>query len=154
MSNEKIIRGFKGFDKDLKCRGFQYEIGKDYEQNGPIKCCNNRFYACEFPLDVFGYYAPGNNSRYCTVTQSGSIDKNDDDSKVVSSKIHIETEIGINGLIKAGVKFTLDKVNWKDNKESNTGDQSAATNTGYRSAAKVSGKESLQEKMKGLSMIY
>ena len=151
---DNIIRGFKGFDKDLKCRGFQYEIGKDYEQNGPIKCCNNGFHACEFPLDVFGYYAPGNNSRYCTVTQSGSIDKNDDDSKVVSSKIHIETEIGINGLIKAGVKFTLDKVNWKDNKESNTGDQSAATNTGYRSAAKVSGKESLQEKMKGLSMIY
>ena len=150
--NKKIIYSFKGFDKDLKCRGFQYEVGKDYEQDGKIKCCNNGFHACEFPLDVFGYYAPGNNSRYCIVTQSGSIDKNDDDSKVASSKIHIETEIGINGLIKAGVKFILDKVNWEDNKESNTGDQSAATNTGYCSAAtntgycsaaKVSGKESV-----------
>ena len=150
--NKKIIYSFKGFDKDLKCRGFQYEVGKDYEQDGKIKCCNNGFHACEFPLDVFGYYVPGNNSRYCIVTQSGSIDKNDDDSKVASSKIHIETEIGINGLIKAGVKFILDKVNWKDNKESNTGyrsvatntgDYSAATNTGDRSAAKVSGKESV-----------
>ena len=139
MSNENIIHSYKGFDKDMKCRGYQYEVGKDYEQNGPIKCCNNGFHACEFPLDVFGYYAPGNNSRYCTVTQSGSIDKNDDDSKVASSKIHIETEIGINGLIKAGVKFILDKVNWKDNKESNTGDHSAATNTGYHSAATNTG---------------
>ena len=142
MDNEKVIHAYKGFDKDLKCRGFQYEVGKDYEQNGPIKCCNNGFHACEFPLDVFGYYAPGNNSRYCTVTQSGSIDKNDDDFKVASSKIHIETEIGINGLIKAGVKFILDKVNWKDNKESNTGDRSAATNTGDYSAATNTGDQS------------
>ncbi len=167
--NKKIIYSFKGFDKDLKCLGFQYEVGKDYEQDGPIKCCKNGFHACEFPLDVFKYYAPGS-SRYCTATQSGSIDKNGKDSKVASSKIHIETEIGINGLIKAGVKFILDKVNRKDNKETNTGDysaatntgdQSAATNTGYRSAAtntgnysaatntgdqsaaKVSGKESI-----------
>ena len=160
MDNEKIIHAYKGFDKDLKCRGFQYEVGKDYEQDGPIKCCENGFHACEFPLDVFKYYAPGS-SRYCTATQSGSIDKNRADSNVASSKIHIETEIGINGLIKAGVKFILDKVNRKDNKETNTGDRSSATNTGYcsaatntgycsaatntgnRSAAKVSGKESV-----------
>ena len=134
MSNENIIHSYKGFDKDLRCRDFQYEVGKDYEQDDPIKCCNNGFHACEFPLDVFGYYEPGSNSRYCTVTQSGSIDKRSDDSKVASSKIHIETEIGINGLIKAGVKIILDKVNWKDDKESNTG---------YCSAAKVSGKDSI-----------
>ena len=161
MDNENIIHSYKGFDKDLKCRGFAYEIGKDYEQDGKIKCCNNGFHACEFPLDVFNYYAPGGNSRYCTVTQSGVTDKEEGDSKVASSKIHIETEIGLDGIIKAGVKFILDKVNWKNQKESNTGDYSAATNTGYRSAAtntgdcsaatntgdqsaaKVSGKESI-----------
>ena len=161
MDNENIIYAYKGFDKDLKCRGFQYEVGKDYEQEGNIKCCNNGFHACEFPLDVFNYYAPGGNSRYCTVTQSGVTDKKEGDSKVASSKIHIETEIGLDGIIKAGVKFILDKVNWKNQKESNTGnysaatntgDYSAATNTGYRSAAtntgnysaaKVSGKESI-----------
>ena len=139
MDNENIIYAYKGFDKDLKCRGFQYEVGKEYKQEGKIKCCNNGFHACEFPLDVFRYYAPGENCRYCTVTQSGETDKEKDDSKVASSKIHIETEIGLDGIIKAGVKFILDKVNWKNKKESNTGDQSAATNTGNYSAATNTG---------------
>ena len=143
MDNENIIHAYKGFDKDLKCRGFQYEIGKNYEQDGEIECCNNGFHACEFPLDVFSYYAPGGNSRYCTVTQSGKTDKEGGDSKVASSKIHIETEIGLDGIIKAGVKFILDKVNWKKQKESNTGDQSAATNTGDRSAATNTGDQSV-----------
>ena len=143
MDNENIIHSYKGFDKDLKCRGFAYEIGKDYEQHGSVKCCENGFHACEFPLDVFNYYAPGGNSRYCTVTQSGVTDKKGGDSKVASSKIHIEREIGLDGIIKAGVKFILDKVNWKNQKESNTGYRSVATNTGYYSAAKVSGKESI-----------
>ena len=142
MDNEKVIHAYKGFDKDMKCLGFQYEVGKDYKQEGTIKCCNNGFHACEFPLDVFGYYAPGENSRYCTVTQSGETDKEKYNSKVASSKIHIETEIGLDGIIKAGVKFILDKVNWKNQKEPNTGDQSAATNTGYRSAATNTGDQS------------
>ena len=142
MDNENIIHSYKGFDKDLKCRGFAYEIGKDYEQDGKIKCCNNGFHACEFPLDIFNYYAPGGNSRYCTVTQSGVTDKKRGDSKVASSKIHIETEIGLDGIIKAGVKFILDKVNWNNQKESNTGDRSAATNTGDRSAATNTGEYS------------
>ncbi|MCI7653048.1 MAG: hypothetical protein MSS51_02085, partial [Bacteroidales bacterium] len=139
MDDQKVIHAYKGFDKDLKCRGFAYEIGKDYEQDGGIKCCENGFHACEFPLDVFNYYAPGGNSRYCTVTQSGVTDKAGGDSKVASSKIHIETEIGLDGIIKAGVKFILDKVNWNNQKKSNTGDRSAATNTGDRSAATNTG---------------
>lgn len=139
----KEIISYKGFDSSLRCRGFQYEVGKDYEQEGNIKCCEKGFHACEFPLEVFYYYAPGENSRYCTVTQSGEMDKREDDSKVASSKIHIETEIGLGGIIKAGVKFILDKVNWKDKKATNTGYRSAATNTGDCSAAKVSGRESI-----------
>lgn len=139
----KEIISYKGFDSSLRCRGFQYEVGKDYEQEGNIKCCENGFHACEFPLEVFNYYAPGENSRYCTVTQSGEMDKREDDFKVASSKIHIETEIGLDGIIKAGVKFILDKVNWKDKKATNTGNRSAATNTGNCSAAKVSGKGSV-----------
>ena len=148
----KEIISYKGFDSSLRCRGFQYEVGKDYEQEGNIKCCKNGIHACEFPYDVFSYYAPGENSRYCIVTQSGEMDKNEGDSKVASSKIHIETEIGLDGIIKAGVKFILDKVNWKDKKATNTGYRSAATNTGDYSAAvstggfstaKVSGKGSV-----------
>lgn len=139
----KEIISYKGFDSSLRCRGFQYEVGKDYEQEGNIKCCENGFHACKFPLEVFNYYAPGENSRYCTVTQSGEMDKGEDDSKVASSKIHIETEIGLGGIIKAAVKFILDKVNWKDKKATNIGDYSAATNIGNCSAAKVSGKGSV-----------
>ena len=135
----KEIISYKGFDSSLRCRGFQYEVGKDYEQEGNIKCCENGIHACEFPYDVFSYYAPGENSRYCIVTQSGEMDKNEVDSKVASSKIHIETEIGLDGIIKAGVKFILDKVNCKDKKATNTGDRSAATNTGYYSAATNTG---------------
>ena len=135
---DKTIRGFKGFDKDLKCRGFQYEIGKDYEQEGIVKCCERGFHFCENPFDVFRYYSPSD-SRYCEVECDGNADKANDDCKVATSHIHISAEIGLNGLINAGVKFILDKVNFKDAKSTNTGDRSAATNTGDRSAATNTG---------------
>jgi hypothetical protein len=135
---DNIIRGFKGFDKDLKCRGFQYEIGKDYEQEGEVKCCKRGFHFCEDPFDVFRYYSPSD-SRYCEVEGGGIVDQANEDCKVATSHIHISAEIGLNGLIKAGVKFILDKVNFKDAKSTNTGYQSAATNTGDRSAATNTG---------------
>ena len=138
---DDIIHGFKGFDKDLKCRGFQYEIGKDYEQEGEVKCCERGFHFCENPFDVFGYYSPSD-SRYCEVEGYGNADKANDDSKVATSNIHISAEIGLNGLIKAGVKFILDKVNFNDSKSTNTGYRSAATNTGDRSAATNTGNRS------------
>ena len=141
MDNKKIIHSYKGFNKDLKCRGFQYEVGKDFEMDSAIEVCERGFHACEFPLDVFSYYAPAD-SRYCKVEQSGKTNKSGDGSKVASSKIHISCEIGLKGIIEAGVKFILDKVNWKDNKESNTGDWSAATNTGDWSAATNTGYQS------------
>lgn len=135
------ITAYKGFDKDLKCRDFQYEVGKTYSMDGDINCCSRGFHACIFPLDVFDYYNPAN-SRYCQVEQSGQISEDDEDSKQASSKIHIQAEIGLKGIINAGVKFILDKVNWKDNKQSNTGNYSAATNTGYKSAATNTGDKS------------
>ena len=138
---DKTIRGFKGFDKDLKCRGFQYEIGKDYEQEGIVKCCERGFHFCENPFDVFRYYSPSD-SRYCEVECDGNADKANDDCKVATSHIHISAEIGLNGLINAGVKFILDKVNFKDAKSTNTGDRSAATNTGNYSAATNTGNRS------------
>ena len=132
------MKGYKGFDKDLKCRDFQYEVGKDYTTEGKIEACKNGFHFCENPMDVLGYYPPSD-SRYCIVESSGQEDRNGDDSKVATSKIHISAEIGLKGLIEDGVKFILDKVNWKDNKESNIGNWSAATNTGYQSAATNTG---------------
>ena len=138
----ETITGFKGFDKDLKCRDYQYEVGKEFEEEGKIEACSKGFHFCENPFDVLGYYPPSTekgSSRYCIVKGSGNIDRDGDDSKVACSKLHISAEIGLKGIIEAGVKFILDKVNWKDNKESNTGNQSAATNTGYQSAATNTG---------------
>ena len=133
------MKCYKGFDKDLKCRGFQYEIGKEYEEN-TADICHKGFHACENPMDVFGYYNPAD-SRYCEV----DLDTNEqtgEDSKRVGKKIKIETEIGLSGLIQAGVKFILGKVDFKSAKESNTGYQSAATNTGNQSAATNTGDRS------------
>ena len=135
METEKI-KAYKGFNSDMTCRDFQYEVGKEYEQKGNIEACKNGFHACESPMDVFGYYPP-NNSRYCEVEQSGTIDRGPD--KIASSKIRIQCEIGLSGIINAGVKFILDKVNWKDDNTTNTGNQSAATNTGDQSAATNTG---------------
>ena len=145
MSDEKpfgAIKAYKGFKADLTCRGFRYEVGKEYDHPGPVRVCESGFHACENPMDVLGFYPPcgenGNPNRFCEVEQSGEIDKSQSDKKC-SSHIRILAEIGLDGLIKAGVKFILAKVNWKDKKESNTGDYSAATNTGYRSAATNTG---------------
>ena len=121
------IKCYKGFDKGLKCRDFQYEIGKEYEEER-AEICDTGFHACENPLDVFGYYAPAD-SRYCEVDLDAN-DQKSDDSKRVGKKISIKAEIGIAGIIKAGVEYIKDQVNWDDDKKSNTGSCSAATNTG------------------------
>ena len=141
MEDNHSIRGFKGFDKDLKCRGFQYKVGKTYDLKGEVECCKRGFHFCENPLEVFYYYTP-NKSRFCQVEGGGSVDTSKGDSKVATSHIHISSEIGLNGLIDAGVKFILDKVNFKDTKSTNTGYQSAATNTGNQSAATNTGNQS------------
>ena len=130
------MKCYKGFDKDLKCRGFQYEIGKEYEEDA-ADICHKGFHACENPMDVFGYYNPAD-SRYCEVDLDTN-EQTEEDSKRVGKKIKIETEIGLSGLIQAGVKFILEKVDFKSAKESNTGNRSAATNTGNWSAATNTG---------------
>ena len=130
------MKCYKGFDKGLKCRDFQYEIGKEYEEER-AEICDTGFHACENPLDVFEYYAPAD-SRYCEVDLDVN-DQKSNDSKRVGKKISIKAEIGIAGIIKAGVEYIKDQVNWDDDKKSNTGDRSAATNTGDRSAATNTG---------------
>ena len=140
----KTIKGYKGFDKDLKCRDFQYEVGKEYSTDKAV-ACNTGFHYCENPMDVLGFYAPcddtGNPNRFCEVEGSGDFDTSKDD-KLCCTRLKVNAEIGLQGLIKAGVKFILDRVKWNDNKQSNTGDRSAATNTGDRSAATNTGDRS------------
>ena len=101
------MKAYKGFDKDLKCRGFQYEVGKEYE-TGRAKLCDAGFHACENPLHTLKYYKP-TDSRYCEVELDATEETDGDDTKRVGKRIKIEAEIGLKGLIEAGVKFVLDK---------------------------------------------
>ena len=133
---EQKLKTYKAFDKDLSCRGFKYEVGKEYEETGDIKACEKGFHACPYPLDVFGYYAPAG-SRFCEVEQSGKIDDSESD-KVCSSKIRIGAELDIRGLVKAAVSFVKERCtnecNANPGKPATAGDRGAAT-AGYSGAA-------------------
>ena len=106
MEEKKII-AYKGFDKNLKCRGFQYEVGKEYEMDGDIKCCERGFHACESPLEVFDHYDMLN-SRFAKVEQSGEIDKEENSTKVCSSKIKVKAELKLADIINIGVEWIKD----------------------------------------------
>lgn len=132
---EQKIKAYKAFDKDLSCRGFKYEVGKEYEETGDIKACEKGFHACPYPLDVFGYYALAG-SRFCEVEQSGKIDDSESD-KVCSSKIRIGAELDIRGLVKAAVSYVKERCtnecNAEPGKPATAGDSGAATARGKAS---------------------
>ena len=139
---------YKGTDKDMKCRGFQFELGKEYEE-AEAKLCNKGFHGCEYPLDVFAYYTPAD-SRFFVADLDGVTDEMESaDTKRVGTKIKLRAEIGIAGIVKAAVEYIKEKAESSKNQTgnwsaaTNTGYQSAATNTGNRSAATVDGKESI-----------
>ena len=140
---EQKIKAYKAFDKDLSCRGFKYEVGKEYEETGDIKACEKGFHACPYPLDVFGYYTPAG-SRFCEVYQGGKIDDSESD-KVCSSKIRIGAELDIKGLVKAAVSYVKERCtnecNAKPGKPATAGNRGAAT-AGDRGAATARGKAS------------
>ena len=137
------IKAYKGFNKNLQCQPdddkppFQYEVGKEYEES-EAELCSCGFHACEFPLDVFGYYPPAD-SRYCEVELDATEEK-EGYSKRTGKKIKIGAEIGLDGIIKAGVKFILEKA---ESCDKGTGNQSVATNTGYQSVATNTGDQSV-----------
>ncbi|AUR93214.1 hypothetical protein NVP1185O_27 [Vibrio phage 1.185.O._10N.286.49.C2] len=128
------IVSYKGFDKNMKCRDFQYQIGETFTHEGEVKQCSSGFHACPAPLATFGYYAPAD-SRFCVVEQSGDMSEGDD--KVASSVLTVKAEINFFDMVKAQIEWV--KNNLKDDNESNTGDYSAASNTGDQSAASNTG---------------
>ena len=136
------MKAYKGFNKNLKCRDFQYEIGKEYKEK-KATVCDCGFHSCLSPIDVLGYYPPadarGNLNRFCEVEIPEEMDKSDDDSKVATKSIKINAEIGLKGLVEAGVNFILEKVNWENSREANTGNYSAATVEGADSIAIATG---------------
>ena len=130
------MKTYKGFNKDMTCRDFQYEEGKEYKATGEIKCCNNGFHACEDPLDCFNYYAPGQ-SVYHEVEQSGEISKhNDDDSKVASSKIKIGARLDIAKIVRLHFDFIKSRTTFEntDPKQASAGENGAAS-AGWKGAA-------------------
>ena len=119
------IKSYKGFDKNLKCRDFQYEIGKEYEMDGEIKVCSRGFHACESPFEVFDHY-PMIDSRFCEVEQDGNISKEDRGTKICSSKIKIKAELKLADMINLGVEWLKEitspkkmKTSIKDNSSGN-----------------------------------
>ena len=135
------MKAYKGFNRELRCKGFQYEVGKEYEEP-EAELCKCGFHACENPLDVFHYYPPAS-SRYCEVEMDEVNPEISNDSKRCSKKIRIGAEIGFKGIIDGGIKFIMDSLDRANKKEFNTGYRSAATNTGYQGAAINTGHQSV-----------
>jgi hypothetical protein len=149
MKNE--IKGFKGFNKDMTCRGFQFKKGETYEHKGSVEICRSGFHFCENPIDVLAYYNPAK-SVFCEVVGSGSIDKRKDDSKVVASKIEISAKLELKMFVDSAIKYMVGR-KYKKRKSSslkedyscasNSGDSSMASNSGYSSMASNSGDSSM-----------
>ena len=129
---------YKGTDKDMKCNGFQFELGKEYVEE-EAELCVKGFHGCEYPLDVFRYYAPAD-SRFFVADLDGVTDEEEDDSKRAGTKIKLRAEIGIAGIVKAAVEYIKEKA---ESSKNQTGDRSVATNTGYCSAATNTGYRSV-----------
>ena len=147
-STEETVASVKGFEQDFTCRGFKYEVGQTYTHDGPVEACVSGFHACEHPLDVLGYYPPAT-SRYALVTQSGTLARHGDDTKIASAKITIEAELRLPDLIDRAVRWVFDRAKPEGRKShatgdsgaaSATGDSGAASATGYRGAASATGK--------------
>ena len=130
------IKAYKGMNQGMTCRSFQYAVGGAYETDR-AEVCKSGFHACEYPLDVFGYYSPST-SRYFEVEQAGKIDRKCGDSKTASTKIKIGAEIGIPGFVKAAIEHTFSRAK-PENTDSATGYQGAASATGYQGAASATG---------------
>ena len=126
------MKAFKGFNKDLTCRGYQYEEGKEFHTER-AECCDTGFHACEYPLDCFGYYDPAH-SVYHEVELSGEMDKSGDNTKVCATDIKIGARLSIAGLVKMAIDFTMSKVNKEAGSDERHGFASATGNYGASSA--------------------
>ena len=133
------MKAYKGFDKDLKCRDFQYEVGKEYEEED-AKLCASGFHACEHPLNVFSYYPPSG-SRFAEVDLDATDEREKDtlDTKRVGKKITIKAELSLQGLVRAAVDFVFIQSDKEKKPKHATGDQGAASATGVQGAASATG---------------
>ncbi|EDG4246613.1 hypothetical protein GCR99_09370 [Salmonella enterica] len=135
----KEIVTFKGFNKDLKCRDFQFAIGETFHHDGKVEACGSGFHACECPFDVFSYYPPAE-SRYAETISFGITDSEEGgDTKIASSSITIKDELTLPQFIQRGIEWIWSKIDKSLEQQIMCGNRSAATNTGNRSAATNTG---------------
>ena len=149
------ILAYKGFNADMTCRGFAYEVGRSYRHAGPVKACEAGFHACEHPLDVLSYYGAAA-SRFALVEMSGETSRDGDDSKIAAAEITIKTEIRLPELVAAAIRYVTDRCTWIEGSYTDgerqgvktardqgaataSGDRGAATASGYQGAATASG---------------
>ena len=141
------MKAYKGFNRDMTCRDFKYEEGKEYT-TPKAKCCSTGFHACEYPLDCLDYYDPGNGSVYHEVELDGDIDHDGCDTKVAATKIKIGAQMSIAGLVKAAIDYTMKRIKREAKADENhaacsaTGDNSACSATGDNSACSATGDNS------------
>ncbi|EAX1647631.1 hypothetical protein AB634_02965 [Salmonella enterica] len=141
----KEIVTFKGFNKDLTCRDFQFAIGETFHHDGKVEACGSGFHACECPFDVFSYYPPAE-SRYAETLSFGVTDHEEEgDTKIASSSITIKDELTLPQFIQRGIEWIWSKIDKSLEQQIMTGNRSAATNTGYQSAATNTGCQSAAE---------
>ena len=130
------MKMYKGFDKDLKCRGFQFEVGKEYEETGAA-LCKKGFHACELPHDTFSYYVPGQ-SRFCEVDLEPTDEIGEDDSKRCGNRIKILAEVSVFDLCKLSVNAFFERFGFKDkiaSADTNVAGDNGAANAGDMGAA-------------------
>jgi hypothetical protein len=136
------MKGFKGFDKDLKCRNKQYEIGKTYEED-EAQLCNSGIHFCELPQDVFRYYSPGNKNRFAEIEADDVTEEKDKDSKRVCKKLSIKAEISVFDIVKISVSAFFERFNF-EKKISDIGGDFSALQGGNSSALQGGDSSSLK----------
>ena len=141
------MKVYKGTDKDMKCRGFQYKLGEAAVFDGEPHLCRAGLHACEQPIDVLNHYAP-NESRYFEAKAEDVTDEREsEDTKIVAKRMTLKAEIGIPGLVKAQIEYIKNQIGFEDaikranaEKENHaTGNRGAASATGYQGAASATG---------------
>ena len=140
MSDNKTwVKAYKGFDKDLKCRGRQYTEGVEDHVSDVAWLCKEGVHACERPLDVFEYYAPAD-SVYHEVELAGVLDEHKEDSKICGTDIKVKGKLDIAGLVKAQIEYTkfhcTNKHTAGEFGVATAGDRGAATSRGKSSVGK------------------
>ena len=128
------MKSYKGFNKDMTCRGKHYAEGETYKEKAAT-CCKHGMHACEYPLDVFNHYPP-NQSVYHEVEQSGELDRDIDDTKVASTVLKVGARLDIPGLVHAAIEYTKSRCTMEhtDPKMATAGNSGAATAGNYGAA--------------------